>query len=461
MHDLIIIGSGPGGYEAAIRARQNGLSVLLFEKGDIGGTCLNRGCIPTKALLHAAELLECMKTADEWGIHAAASLDADILYCRKSAVVADLRGGIEQLLKAHGVEVVNAEAAFLGNGNVRANGIVYEAASVILATGSVPSFPPIEGIKNNPMVVTSDEMLLAPPRSDDIVILGGGVIGVEMAAFCLSIGMQVTIIEALPRILPLMDKEISQSVGMNLKKKGANILTGARLLRVDTTGESLDLHLEGRDETLNAGMMLVATGRGGCLDNLLAECVVRPEIRRGRILTDSDCKTSLPNVYAIGDITMGPQLAHAASAQGRFVADLLAGIPMETQIAVIPSCIYTSPEIAAVGLTEAEAKEQGIEAVAGKYIMGGNGRTMIAGSGRGFIKVVVEKETEIILGAQLMCERATDIIDEFTVALVNRLTVTDMLKAVRPHPTFTEGIQEALESIHNRAIHMSPSKRRG
>lgn len=460
MYDLIVIGSGPGGYEAAIRARQNGLSVLLFEKGDIGGTCLNRGCIPTKALLHASELLESMRTAGEWGIEASASLDADRLYLKKDAVVSELRSGIEQLLKAHGVDVVNAEASFLGDGKVMAKGITYEATNIILASGSVPSFPPIEGLKDNPLVISSDEILLAPPKSDDIVILGGGVIGVEMASFCLSIGMKVTVIEALPRILPLMDKEISQSVSMNLKKKGATVLTNMRLLRVDPAENSVCLHLEGQDQSLHAGLLLVATGRSGCTGNLFADGAARPEMQRGRVLTDSHFKTSLSNVYAIGDITAGPQLAHAASAQGTYVADYLAGIPSEKQTAVIPWCIYTTPEIAALGLTEAEAKEQGIEVVSGKYVMGGNGRTMIAGSGRGFVKVLAERQTEIIVGAQLMCERATDMIDEFTVAVVNRLTVADMLKAVRPHPTFSEGIQEALESIHSRAVHMPPVKKK-
>lgn len=456
----MIIGAGPGGYEAAIRAAQNGMKVLLFEEKEVGGTCLNRGCIPTKALLHAAAMMDGMKDAAEWGIGCAPQVDMLRLYEKKSAVVETLRGGIEMLLKQNKVEVVRERAVYAGEGRVMAGGQTYEGKNVLLAAGSRPMLPPIEGLRESGNALTSDDLLASPPPSKKLAILGGGVIGVEMAAFCLSMGVGIVIIEAMPRILPVMDREISQSVSMSLKKKGAQIITGAKLMKVEDTDEGVALYLEGREEPVYAEKLLVSVGRAACTQGLFADEAATPKMEKGRIVTGAHGETSLKHLYAVGDITRGIQLAHAASAQGCHVADHLAGVAEERNMDLIPSCVYLTPEIACVGLTEDEAKQQGIEAVSAKYPMNGNGRTVIAGSGRGFIKLVAEKATGKLRGAQLMCERASDIIDECTLAIARGMTAEDMLAAVRPHPTFAEGLQEALESFAGRAIHAAPARNR-
>lgn len=460
MYDLMIIGAGPGGYEAAIRAAQHNMKVVLFEEKEVGGTCLNRGCIPTKALLHAAELAEGAKAASEWGIRCETQIDLDKLYEKKNSVVETLRVGVEMLLKQNGVEVVHERAVYAGEGRVTAGAQTYEGKDVLLAAGSRPLMPPIEGLRESKHTLTSDDLLAFPPPSNRLAILGGGVIGVEMAAFCLALGVEVVIIEAMPRILPLMDREISQSVAMAFKKKGAQIITGAKLMKVEDTDAGVALYVEGKDEAITAEKLLVSVGRAACTAGLFAGEAVTPHMEKGRIVTGKHGETSLPHLFAIGDITHGIQLAHAASAQGCHLADHLAGIDEERDITLIPSCVYLTPEIACVGLTEDEARQQGIETALAKYLMSGNGRTIITGSGRGFIKLVAEKTTGKLIGAQLMCERASDIIDECTLAIARGMTAQDMLSAVRPHPTFVEGLQEALESFSGHAIHVAPARKR-
>lgn len=460
MYDFIIIGAGPGGYEAAIRARQNGLSVVLFESRELGGTCLNRGCIPTKALLHAAQAVEIAKDAEAWGITMKPQVDLPQVFSKKDEIVSTLRGGVDALLKQNGVDVIYEHAVYLGEGKVQAGGKQYEGKDVLLACGSKPLVLPIPGLQDNPLVITSDEFLSHAPDFQHLAILGGGVIGVELAIFCLSMGIKVTLIEAMPRILPIMDKEISQSLAMNLKKAGAQVMTNAKLTRVENANNHVNLFIEGKDEAIIADKLLSAVGRSASMDGFFHQDAEKPQIERGRIIASENYQTSLPHLYAIGDVIQGPQLAHAASAQGLMVADYLAGKENDTRLSFIPSCIYTNPEIATVGITEDEAKQQGIAVLTGKYIMTGNGRTIISGSGRGFIKVVAEEKTEKIIGAHLFCENASDMISEFTLALANQMTVGQMLKSVRPHPTFTEGITEALESIHSRAIHVAPPRKR-
>lgn len=461
MYDLMVIGAGPGGYEAAIRAAQHGMKVALFEEKEVGGTCLNRGCIPTKALLHAAELINGMEDAAEWGIECSQpKVDLDRLYAKKDMVVQTLRGGVETLLKQNGVELVRARAVYVGEGRIMADEKTYKGKDVLLAAGSRPSMPPIEGLRESRHTLTSDELLAVPPPLRKLAILGGGVIGVEMAAFCQALGVEIVIVEAMPRILPQLDREISQSVSMALKKKGAQIITGARLIKVEDTDSGIVLYLEGREEPVRAEKLLVSVGRAACTNGLFAGEAVTPRMEKGRIVTGSHGETSLPHLYAIGDITLGIQLAHAASAQGCHVADHLAGVEEERDISLIPSCVYVTPEIAVVGLTEDEANQQGIETSVSKYLMNGNGRTIIAGSGRGFVKLVAQKETGRLIGAQLMCERASDIIDQCTLAIAKGMTAEDMLAAVRPHPTFVEGLQEALEGFAGRAIHVAPTRKR-
>lgn len=451
MVDLIIIGTGPGGYEAAIRAAQNGLSVQIFDDREIGGTCLNRGCIPTKALLNAGEYAGNAKKAKEWGIEYKPNIDLEQMYSKKDSIVADLRNGIEMLFKKNKVEFINKRAQLLKSGSVVADGKTYEGKNIIIATGSSPATLPIEGLNNNPLVINSDDFLAEPVKCKKLAILGGGVIGVELASFCLSIGMQVSIIEAMPRILPMMDREIGIKLAAVLKKQGAEIITNAFLEKAEQNDGKLTLHIKDK-KPLQAEKLLVAVGRKPNTKDLFLD--EAPEMKKGFISVDEQFKTSIENVYAIGDAIGKAQLAHAASAQGLFVADLIGGKSNLTNLNAVPSCVYTSPEIATVGLTQDEAKQKGIDVSIGKYIMGGNGRMMISGSNVGFIKVVAEESSQKILGAQLMCERASDIIDVFTQAVANENTVQEMLNHMRPHPSFVEGITEALESIEGRAIHI-------
>lgn len=458
MYDLMIIGAGPGGYEAAIRAAQNGMNVILFEKRALGGTCLNVGCVPTKALLHGSSLYAQMERAEAWGITATASLDAGRLYARKDEIVGTLRGGVEQLLKQNKVSVVMAEAQILGKGRVRAAGEDHEGRAILIATGSRPVMPPIPGL-DLPGVIDSDDIIENPFEGEHLAILGGGVIGTEIASICLSMGKKVTIIEALERVLPQMDREISQTVSMQMKRAGAQILTGRKLTEVRRGDDGLLLHLEGQEAAIPCDSLLVCVGRRAYTEGLFAEQAAKPDMERGRILTDREARTSVEGLYAIGDVTSAIQLAHLASAQGLALADRLAGKPTVVDLDLVPSCVYTEPEIASVGLDEQSARAQGIELKTGKYLMAGNGRTMIAGGGRSFVKLLFSAEDERLLGAQLMCERASDLIDSFTMAIANRMTLTDMLRGMRPHPTFVEGVQEALESVHGRAIHVAPARR--
>ncbi|MDO5022515.1 MAG: dihydrolipoyl dehydrogenase [Eubacteriales bacterium] len=451
MVDLIIIGSGPGGYEAAIRAAQNGLSVQIFESKDLGGTCLNRGCIPTKALLHAGEYVKSKENAKSWGIEFTPNVKVEQIYNKKDAIVGDLRNGIAKLLQKNKVEFI-AQRAQISNGtSVVAEGKTYEAKNIIIATGSSPAMPPIEGLKDNPLVLNSDAFLAEPVKCSKLAILGGGVIGVELASFCLDLGMQVSIIEAMPRILPMMDKEISIKLTALLKKQGAEIITNAFLEKVENTDGGLTLYLKDK-KPVTAEKLLVAVGRRPNTNDLFLDKA--PEMTKGYINVDEKFETSLKNIYAIGDVIGKIQLAHTASAQGLYVADLIGGKNNSVNLDVVPSCVYTSPEIAVVGLTQEAAKEKGIETVTGKYLMGGNGRMMISDSNMGFVKVVAEASSKKIIGAQLMCERASDMVDVFTQAIANQSTVHDLLKHIRPHPTFVEGLTEALENIEGRAIHI-------
>ncbi|MHC1785510.1 MAG: dihydrolipoyl dehydrogenase [Christensenellales bacterium] len=457
MYDLIIIGAGPGGYEAAIRASQNGMSVLLFEKDQVGGTCLNWGCVPTKALMHAASLFAQFGGAEAWGIAGQPSLDAEKMYLRKDAVVQSLRSGIDQLLRQHKVTVVNRQAKLISARQVMAGGERYEGERLLIASGSLPVMPPIPGL-DLPGVIKSDEIIARPFKGKHLAILGGGVIGTEIASLYLNMGVQVSIIEALQRVLPQMEREISQTVAMKMKRVGAALLTGKKLLKVAQDADGLRLSLEGSDEPLACDGLLVCVGRRANTDGLFQEGFMPPLMEKGRILTDGLGQTSIPGIYAIGDVSSTIQLAHLASAQGIALADRLAGLPESVDLALVPSCVYTDPEIACVGLDEETARQRGIAVKTGKYLMSGNSRTTIVDGGRSYIKVICAQEDERILGAQLVCERASDLVDEFTLAISNSLSLNDMLRGIRPHPSFSEGIREALESVHGRAIHMAPAK---
>lgn len=497
--DLIVIGGGPGGYPSALKAAGLGKRVALVEKRDLGGTCLNRGCIPTKTLLHSTETFRQTCEAGRLGIRCGApEFDARGFWEYKDNVVGQLRGGIVQVLKKQkvicfeGIGSVEAlaeasQAALDGLQEVSGkaeqaacriitvkvespDGAVsfLETRHVLIATGSRPARLPIPGIDlggvmNSDTVL--DENRLGPDsgsRYETVIIIGGGVIGMEMATAYSNLGSRVTVLEAMDRILPGMDKEISQNLKMILKKRGVEVVTSAMVKEITRSEEGFTCHYavknrKGEEETgsVTAEGILISTGRRPETDGLFSEALKdraaasgRPLLtERGYLLTDENGQTSLPGVYGAGDIIGGIQLAHMATAKGVRAVEHMFSLPASQNLSVIPSCVYTDPEIACVGLTADEAKARGIEVETGKYIMSVNGKSVLTLQERGFIKLVAEKHTGRLLGAQLMCARGTDMIGELTLAIARQMTVADLAAAVPAHPTFAEGIYEAAESM--------------
>ena len=452
-YDLIVIGAGPGGYEAAIEAAKLGLKTALVERRELGGTCLNRGCIPTKTLLHTAELYREVCGAAPMGLTAdGIRCDMEQLIARKNQVVEQLRGGIASLMKANRMTVIQGSAAIVDSGLVRIDpeGTELAAAHILIATGSTPAVPPIPGA-NLPGVITSDELLDCDKLPAHLIIIGGGVIGMEFASVYSALGCRVTVIEALERILANMDKEISQNLKMIMKKRGVDIHTSASVREIAAGADnSLICRYTEKEKPAEAAgdRVLIATGRRAFTSGLFAEdaseAVKSMAMDRGRIRVNEHFETSVPGIFAIGDVIGGVQLAHAATAQGRNAVAVMAGKEPGIDLSVIPGCVYTDPEIGCAGITADEAKAAGIEIVSRKYVMGANGKSILSGQERGFIKVVAAADTHRILGAQMMCARATDMVSQFSAAIVNGLALEDLAKVVFPHPTFCEGIGEAV-----------------
>ena len=449
--DLIIIGAGPGGYEAALHAAKLGLKTALVERRDVGGTCLNRGCIPTKTLLHSAEIYHEAKEAETFGIHTEnVGFNLPAVFARKQAVVEKLRGGIESLLKSAKVTVLRGTGTILGTGLVKVTNdegeTEYTCDNILAATGSVPARPPIPGLE---LAMTSDELLDgAEALYKSLIIIGGGVIGVELATFYADLGCPVTIVEGLDRLLPNMDKELGQNLAMQLKKRGVAIQTGAMVQGVEKSENGFTVRYVQKEKpgAVEAETVLCAIGRSPYSKDLFAEGLEVAYDRR-RVNVDEHFRTSIPGVYAIGDVSSPVQLAHVATAQGIACVDEIAGKTPGQDLSLVPGCVYTRPEIATVGITEAEAKDRGIPVKTAKGLMSANGRTVILEGERGFMKLVANAETGKLIGAALMCERATDMISQLTAAMANGLTVKQMLGFIRPHPTFEEAMTDALADL--------------
>ena len=446
-YDLIVVGGGPGGYEAALHAAKLGLKTALVEKDFVGGTCLNRGCIPTKALLHASSVFEEAKSGATLGVFAEPTIDLDAVYAYKQQVVEKLRSGVEGLLKGAKVTTLSGVGTLTAAHTVTVNGEAHTAEHVLLATGSVPARPPIPGLDLDG-VYTSDELLngVAPFRS--IVIIGGGVIGMEFATFFNDLGVDVTVVEGLDRLLPVMDKELGQNLSMIMKKRGVKLFTGAMVQSVtkSETGLSVNFELKGAAQSAEGEVVLCAIGRRPYTEGLFGEGVSL-EMDGRRIRVNERFETSMEGVYAIGDVSAKIQLAHVATAQGLYAVNEIAGKQNGVDLSIVPSCVYTRPEIASVGMTEQEAKDAEIPYKIGKVTMFSNGRTIILNGDRGFMKVLAHAETRRILGVQLMCANASDMIGAWGEAIANGLTPEDMLKAMRPHPTFEETMSDALRDL--------------
>ena len=453
-YQLIVIGAGPGGYTAALRAAKLGLHTAIVERREGGGTCLNRGCIPTKTLLHASQVYSDAAEGARMGVHAGnISYDMGEIFAYKRSVSDKLRQGIHALLKGAKVDVVEGTAQITAPGEVTVTApdgaaVQYTAERILAATGSVNVRPPIPGLEL-PGVMTSDELLEGTDKPyESLVIIGGGVIGVEFATFYSNLGCRVTLVEGMANLLPMMDRELGQNLAQILKKKGVEVLTSAMVQSLEPAEGGLCVHLRQKDKdvAVTGEKVLCAIGRRAYFDGLFAPEMM-PSLNGKRLLVDENYQTSIPGVYAIGDASSAVQLAHVAAAQGTDCVERMCGSKGTTDLRVIPSCIYSAPEIAVVGLTEAEAKEQGIPAVSGKCTLFSNARTIIEDPGRCFMKLVGRTDTREVIGAQLMCQHASDMISQISTAMVNHLTAEQLLSVMRPHPSFEEAMAEAVENL--------------
>lgn len=453
-YQLIVIGAGPGGYSAALRAAKLGLHTAVVENREAGGTCLNRGCVPTKTLLHSSQIFHEARIGAHAGIHVE-NVRADMgeIFAYKREISQKLSSGIEGLLKSAKVDLIRGTGAILQPGTVQVtdaegNQTTYTCDKVLAATGSVPARPPIPGL-DLPGVMTSDELLNGCDHLyDSIIIIGGGVIGIEFATFYQELGAKVTVIEGMDRLLPTLDRELGQNLALILKKQGVQIFTNSLVQNVEQGENGLTVNFTTKDvpNAVTGEAVLCAIGRKPYWDGLF-DAALQVETAGRSLKVDEHYQTSLPGVYAIGDVSSKIQLAHVAAAQGVACVEGMCGIENHTSQSVVPSCIYCHPEIAVVGMTDAEAKAAGIPCKVGKCVLGGNARTMIADTGRAFLKVVAHAETHEILGAQFMCEHSTDMISQISQAMANHMTVQQLLLAMRPHPTFEEAITEALEDL--------------
>lgn len=464
-YDLIVVGAGPGGYVAAIRAAQRGMKVAVAEREKLGGTCLNRGCIPTKTLMHTATLMQELQNADRMGVLVEKpAVDFARLYERKDEVVSQLRDGIEGLLKANGVALLAGNATIEEPGRVRVQDRVYAADKILIATGGEPVRLPIPGA-DLPGVMTSDELLENPGREyKKLAIVGGGVIGLEFATIFGALGSEVVVLEAEERILPGMDREISQNLGMILKKRGVEIHVGAKLAEISKEGGGLACSFDVKEsrERFSCDGVLMSVGRRARTEGLFARGfdVSALGLERGAIPVDEKYETAIRGIYAVGDVVRGGiQLAHVASAQGVNAVAAMRGEEPPFDMSAVPACVYTNPEIACVGIGADDAKRRGIAVKTGKFVMSANGKNVIEMADRGFVKVVLDRESDIMLGAQLMCPRATDLIGELATAVAEGTTGARLKRTIRAHPTFGEAVGEAIEDAYGHGIHIMPKKR--
>ena len=458
MHDLIVIGGGPGGYVAAIRGSQLGLKVALIEKERLGGTCLNRGCIPTKAYYQQAEILHTLADLDQYGISSApAHLDLGAALKRKNGIVDKLVGGIDGLLKGNGVEVINGCANIPAPGQVQVGDRVLETKNIMIATGSVNRRLSIPGLEL-PGVLDSTTALELETVPASMAIIGGGVIGVELAGIFQAFGCAVSIIEATASILPGQDGEISRRLNAYLKRQGIKVMTGTMVESIAAEGEGLVLNWKDRkgQQSLSAEKILLAAGREPHTEGLGLEhldiTMDGPYIR-----VNEHYRTSTPGIYAIGDVIPGPMLAHLASEEGRCAVENIAGFPHRFDYNTVPACIFSFPPVASVGLTEEEAQRKNITYRSGKFLFAANGKAMCMGETEGFVKVLVD-EVERIIGVHVIGPHASDLILEATAWVQQGMSVQQIAQIIHPHPTLGEALQEAALDAVGQAIHLAPKK---
>ncbi|GIH59657.1 MULTISPECIES: dihydrolipoyl dehydrogenase [Microbispora] len=450
-YDIVVLGGGSGGYACALRAAELGMNVVLIEKDKVGGTCLHRGCIPTKALLHAAELADQAREGESFGVRTRLEgIDVPGVHAYKDKVIGGLYKGLAGLIKSKKITVVEGEGRLAGPNRVVVGDQVYEGRNVVLATGSVPKSLPgldIDGEK----VISSDHALVLDRVPSSVVILGGGVIGVEFASVWRSFGAEVTIVEALPHLLPLEDESSSKLLERAFRRRGIKYELGARFESVKTTDTGVVVSLE-NGKTLDAEIMLVAVGRGPVSAGLgYEENGVTME--RGYVLVNEFCQTSVPGVYAVGDLIPTLQLAHVGFAEGILVAEHIAGLnPVPIDYDGVPRITYSEPEVASVGIATSVARERGHDVVELNYNLAGNGRSKILQT-QGEVKVVAERDGRV-LGVHMVGSRVGELIAEAQLIFNWEATATDVAQLIHPHPTQSEALGEAMLALAGKPLHV-------
>jgi dihydrolipoamide dehydrogenase len=458
--DVLVIGSGPGGYVAAIRAAQLGKSVTIVDSSELGGVCLNRGCIPSKALISASHHYEMMKESESnnMGIVAeSVKINFEKVQEWKEGVVKKLTGGVEGLLKGNKVDILKGEALFVSDNEVRViDGYDvnrYKFEHCIIATGSRPI--ELKPFPYGDRILSSTEALKLEEIPKSMVVIGGGYIGIELGQTFAKFGTQVTILEGEKQILPGFEKQLTQPVSKNLKKSNVEIVTKAMAQSAEQTDHDVTVTYKVGDEEkkVKADYLLVTVGRKPNTDELGLDATEVKVSERGLIEVDHQCRTSVSNIFAIGDVIDGPALAHKASYEGKVAAEVIAGQPSVVDYKVIPAVVFSEPEIASVGLSESEAKDEGYTVSVGKFPFGANGRALSLNATDGFVKVVADKEKGFILGAQIVGIEASNLIAEIALAIEMGATLEDIALTIHAHPTLGEISMEAAEAALGQSIH--------
>jgi len=456
-YDIVIIGCGPGGGDAAVRAAQLGAKVCVIEKRDLGGTCVNRGCIPTKAILKSAHLFSEIKRANEFGINVSEpAVDFAKVMERKSTIVSNLSQGIEALLGSYNVRIVRGQGRIAKPGLVevkKQDGTVeqLDTRNIIVATGSEPGYIPIfrEEAGN---VINSDGVLSSTKLPKSVIIIGGGVIGCEIGCMYNAFGVHVTIVEILPNILSTEDGQIARYMQGILTRRGIQIFTRAKITDAVDNGREVTINLES-SQTLKAEKAILCVGRARNSANIGLEDL-DVNIQRGRIMVNERMETGVKGIYAIGDVSAPIQLAHVATAEGMVAVANCMGQNKTMNYDAVPSGIFTWPEIGSVGLRTERAREQGIRPKSGRFLFASSGRAASVGETEGFVKVLADPETDRILGVHIIGERATEMIHEAAVAMTHGLTTKELAEVIHSHPTMSESVMEAVEDVHSMSVHV-------
>lgn len=464
--DVVVIGGGPAGYVAAIRASQLGGKVTLVEEKKLGGICLNTGCIPTKFLLHSVDIYQSIKTAEQYGISAAeVSFDLAKMQAGKNRVISTLVSGVKSLLDGNKVEVINGRAKFTSPKQVEVDSgqgkkQVVQARKVIIATGSKPIVLPIPGA-DSPDIMNTDSLLNLSYLPKSLVMIGGGVVGVEMATILAKLGCKVSIVEMMPHILPTQDAELASILSQALKEDGVEIYCGAPVSRIDDTkGGKLVVLLDGNkaEKKLKAAAVAVSVGQKPNIEGLgLNECGVVTD--KGRIQTNERMETNVPNIYAAGDVVGGMMLAYVSFAEGKVAAENAMGRDSKIDYQAVPQCIFTSPEVASVGLTEEEAVARGYEVRIGRFPFAASGMAAILGEQRGLVKIISDQKYGQILGVHIIGPQATSLIPEAALAMKLEVTPQEIVATMHAHPTLSEALWEAALDVTGETIHF-PSRNR-